>query len=95
MEERFEAILARKLSQIEASLGALASIRMLVQGFTRFENSILSLDTCVYMYLCTFRDLKSGLSETCVNIPKGGELCQSRAKSGANRSLYLGMGLKD
>ena len=40
IEERIEAILARQFSQIEASL---ASIHMLDQGFTRFDNGILSL----------------------------------------------------
>ena len=39
---KFEAILAKRLSQFELHLGALASIPMLVQGFTIFENSILS-----------------------------------------------------
>ena len=43
MKEKFEASLARKPSQFEAHLGALASISTLVQGFNRFENSILSL----------------------------------------------------
>ena len=42
MEEKFEAILAKIFSRFEIHLGALASIPMLVQGFTRFENSILS-----------------------------------------------------
>ena len=40
IEERIEAILARRFSQIEASL---AEIPMFVQGFTRFENTVLSL----------------------------------------------------
>ena len=44
IEERMEAILARKFSQIEASL---ASTPVLVQGFTRFENSVLSLTQSV------------------------------------------------
>ena len=34
------------------------------------------------MCLCTFRDLESGLSETCVNTRKEGELCLSRTNSG-------------
>ena len=45
MEERFEAIFARKLSQFEVHLGALASIPMLVQA--RFENRFLSLTQLV------------------------------------------------
>ena len=40
IEERIDAILARRFSQIEATL---AAIPMFVQGFTRFENTVLSL----------------------------------------------------
>ena len=31
---------------------------------------IMSVYVCVYMCLCTFRDLESGLSATCVNTRK-------------------------
>ena len=39
---KIEAIFAKICAQFDMHLGALASIPMLVQGFTRFENSILS-----------------------------------------------------
>ena len=42
MEEKFEAF-AKKVDQFDLYLKSLAPIPMLVQGFTRFENSILSL----------------------------------------------------
>ena len=47
MEEKFEAMLTRRHAQFEVHFAALASIPMLVQGFTRFENSILSLTQSV------------------------------------------------
>ena len=43
MEEKFEIMLTKILAQFEVHFGALASIPMIVQRFSRFENSILSL----------------------------------------------------
>ena len=43
MEEKFEVMLTKRLAQFEVHFAALASIPMLVQGFSRFENSVLSL----------------------------------------------------
>ena len=45
MEEKFEAMLAKRFAQFEVHFAALASIPVLVQGCTGFENSILSLHT--------------------------------------------------
>ena len=47
MEEEFEIMLTRRLAQFEVHFAALASIPMPVQGFSRFENSILSLTQSV------------------------------------------------
>ena len=47
MWEKFEAMLTKRFAQHEVLFAALASIPMLVQGFTRFENSILSLTQSV------------------------------------------------
>ena len=48
MEEKFEAMLTRRLAQFEVHFAAaLASIPMLVQGFSRFENNIMSLTQSV------------------------------------------------
>ena len=47
MEEKFETMLTKRLAQFEVHFAALASIPMLVQGFSRFENSLLSLTQSV------------------------------------------------
>ena len=47
MEEKFEIMLTKRLAQYEVHFAALASIPMLVQGFSRFENSILALTQSV------------------------------------------------
>ena len=47
MEEKFEAMLTKRLAQFEVHFAALASIPMLVQGFSRFESSTLSLTQSV------------------------------------------------
>ena len=47
MEDKIEAILAKRFAQFDINLGALASIPMFVQGFSRFENSILPLSQSV------------------------------------------------
>ena len=47
LEEKFEAMLTKRLAQFEVNFAALASIPMLVQGFSRFESSTLSLTQSV------------------------------------------------
>ena len=47
MEEEIEIMLTKRLAQFEVHFEALASIPMLVQGFCRFDNSILSLTQSV------------------------------------------------
>ena len=43
MEANFEVMLTKRLAHFQIHFAALVSIPMLVQGFTRFENTILSL----------------------------------------------------
>ena len=47
MEEKFEAMLTKRFAQFEVHFAILASTPMLVQGFNRFENSVLSLTQSV------------------------------------------------
>ena len=76
MEERFEAILARRLSQSEVHFGALASIPMLVQGFTSFENSILSLTQS----MATITNIVSSVEQVVGGLQPQGPLAQGHLK---------------
>ena len=92
MEEKFEAMLNKRLAQIEVHFAALASIPMRVQGFTRFGNRIPSLTQSLASFTNKISDIEQSVDGLAARVAalEAGAASASSGSGSARSWNFLG-----
>ena len=92
MEEKFEVMLTKRFAQFEVHFAALASIPILVQGFTRFGNSILSLTQSVASIINNISNIEQAVGGLAARVAalEAGALTASSGSGSASSWNLLG-----